>query len=98
MGEHVPETLQPLAPFLLAGAGKEESALRGDDGEARFPAASLDVLGQAFGHLVSLLLAPEKHLAQVKGVLETEATGSSDTWGTGAPAAVTAPKLCFLKR
>lgn len=77
-GEHIPETLQPLALLLLAGAGEEEPALRGDDGEARFPAVPLDVLGQAFGCFVPLLPAPEKHLAQVKGVLEIEATGSSE--------------------
>lgn len=77
-GEHIPEALQPLALLLLAGAGEEEPALRGDDGEARFPAIPSDVLGQAFRRLVPLLLAPEKHLAQVKGVLEIEATGSSE--------------------
>lgn len=78
-GEHIPETLQPLPLLLLAGAGEEEFALRGDDGEAGFPAVPSDALGQVFVHLVPLLPAPEKHLAQLKGILKIE-----DRWSPEA--------------
>lgn len=77
-GKDIPKTLQPFPLLLLAWAGEDESALRGDDGEAGFPAISTDALGQVFTHLVPLLSAPEKHLTLFIGILETEDTLSSE--------------------
>lgn len=73
-GEDIPETLQPFPLLLLAGAGEDESPLRGDDGEASFPAIPSDALGQVFIYLVPLLVPPEKNLALLKGVLKIEDT------------------------
>ena len=47
----------------------------GDDGEASFPAVPSDALGQVFEHLVPLFVAPEKHLAQLEGILKREDRG-----------------------
>lgn len=74
-GEHIPETLQPLALLLLGGAGEDKSPLRSDHGEPSFPAVPPDALGQVLLHFVPLLLAPQEYLALFKGILERE-----DTW------------------
>lgn len=78
MGENIPKTLQPFPLLLLTGAGEDESALRSDDGEAGLPAIPSDALGQVFTHLITLLLAPKKHLTLLKGILEIENMWSSE--------------------
>lgn len=77
-GENISKTLQPFPLLLLTGAGEDESALRSDDGEASLPAIPSDALGQVFIYLVPLLLAPEKHLTLLKGILEIEDMWSSE--------------------
>ena len=74
-GEDLPKTLQPFTLLLLAGAGEDEPPVGGDDGEASFPAVPSDALGQIFEHLVPLFVAPEKHLAQLEGILKREDRG-----------------------
>ena len=74
-GEDLSKTLQPFTLLLLAGAGEDEPPVGGDDGEASFPAVSSDALGQVFKYLVPLFIAPEKHLAQLEGILKREDRG-----------------------
>lgn len=76
--EDIPKTLQPLPLLFLAGAGEDESPLRGDDGEAGFPAVPPDALGQVFIDSIPLLVAPQEDLALFKGILETEDTRSPE--------------------
>lgn len=77
-GEDILKALQPFPLLLLAGAGEDEPPLRGDDGEASFPAVPSDALGQVFIYIIPLLVAPKKDLALFKGILEIEDVWSSE--------------------
>lgn len=50
-------------------------------------------MGRLPDHLVPLFIAPEKHLAQLEGILEKERTEviRGHTWGRGPPAGLRAP-------
>lgn len=77
-GEDILKTLQPFPLLLLAGAGEDESPLRGDNREAGFPAVPSDTLGQVLIDSIPLLVAPKKNLALFKGILKIEDTWSSE--------------------
>lgn len=96
-GQDIPQTLQPFPLLLLTGTGEHESPLWGDDGEAGFPAIPSDALGQVFRYLIPLLLAPEKNLALLKGILKIKGTWSSEVMlGLRDPEALTALKLFLM--